>query len=140
MIKFDLFKEWLPSITDGKVGYLYTGVAENDVSAEDFMILRALSQYQDCVNITNLANEKLHGKVPSKLLYDFLFYGIPKKRRYSGKWGKQGKQAQELEVIQKAFKCNAKIAKEYLDLMTEKAIAEIVKEYTDIGGIGKKNG
>lgn len=134
MIKFDLFKEWLPSITDGKVGYLYANVAENDVSGEDFMILRALSQYQDCVEIANLANQKLHDKVSSKLLYDFLFYGIPKKRRYSGKWGKQGKKAAELEAIQKAFNCNATRAKECMDLMSKDALKELVKDYTDTGG------
>lgn len=137
MLKFDLFKEWLPSILDGKVGYLYANVAENDVTAEDFMLLRALSQYQDCVGIANIANEKLHNKVASKLLYDFLFYGVPKKKRYSGKWGKQTKQIKELEVIQQAFQCNTKVAKEYMELIPKDELKALVKEYTDFGGNAK---
>lgn len=140
MIKFDLFKEWLPSIIDGKVSYIYAHVAENDVSNEDFMILRALSQYQDLVGIANLANEKLHGKTPSKLLYDFLYYSIPKKRRFSGKWGKQGKKMAELEIVAKAFNCNQARAKEYVGLMTDEALKELVEDFTDFGGVSKKGG
>lgn len=140
MIKFDLFKEWLPSIIDGKVPYLYKNVPENDVKGEEFMLLRALSQYEDCVGVANLANEKMHGKLPAKLLYDFLFYAIPKKRRFSGKWGKQGKRPDDIEILQRAFNLNYTRAVEYMELMSDEDFKALVKEYTDEGGVSKKRG
>ena len=98
------------------------------------MLCRALSQYSDCLGIANIANQKLHGKVSSRLLYDFLFYAIPKKKRYSGKWGKQAKELKEVEVVKKAFACNNARAREYLMLMSKEDIKQLVKDYTDVGG------
>lgn len=137
MIKYDLFKEWLPSVVEGKGGHLYSNVAEQDVKNEDFMVLRALSHYQDCLPFASLANEKMNGKIAPKLLYDFLFYGIPKKKRFSGKWGHAFKEAKELEVVKKAFKCNNARAKEYMELMDKEVLKQLVKDYTNEGGRGK---
>lgn len=139
MIKFDLFKEWLPSIVDGTKPYLYNDVPEQDVTDEDFMLCRALSYYADCLGFANIANQKLNGKVSSRLLYDFLYYAVPKKKRYSGKWGKQAKELKEAEAIKKAFGCNNARAREYLMLMSKESIKEIVDAYTNEGGrVGKK--
>lgn len=138
MLKFDLFKEWLPSILDGSKPYLYNNVPEDDVTGEDFMLCRALSQYGDCIGVANIANQKLQGKVSSRLLYDFLFYAVPKKKRYSGKWGKQAKEIKEAEAIKKAFSCNDVRAKEYLALMNKKDVERLVKDYTEEGGQGGK--
>lgn len=134
MLKFDLFKEWLPSVLDGTKPYLYNNVPEHDVSDEDFMLCRALSQYGDCIGLANVANQKLQNKVDHKLLYDFLYYAVPKKKRWSGKWGKQAKEMKEVEVVKKAFCCNNARAREYLALMDKQSIEQLVKDYTDEGG------
>lgn len=134
MIKFDLFSEWLASVLDGTVPHIYNNSVEQDVKNEDFMLLRSLSQFEDCLAYSNLANEKMNGKIDPKLLYDFLFYAIPKKKRYSGKWGKAVKEPEHIEVIARAFNCNRERAKEYSTLISKENLEQLVRDFTDMGG------
>ena len=137
MIKFDLFSEWLGSIIDGSHPHIYNNSVEQDIKNEDFMLLRSLSQYEDCLPYANIANEKMNGKIDPKLLYDFLFYAIPKKKRWSGKWGKVTNEDENIEVICKAFDCNRDRAREYLGLIPQDQLEQLVKDYTDFGGRAK---
>lgn len=129
-IKYDVFREWLPSITDGSKPYLYG----KDVTLEPFMLLRALSHFEDCLPYSNLANEKMNGKIDGKLLYDFLFYGIQKKKRWGGKWGKMEKESADLELIKRAFGCNKNIAKDYLRILEKNGELENLRRDYDEGG------
>lgn len=132
-IKFDLFKEWVPSITDKKGRYLYSGVAENDVSEEIYMICRVLSQYEDCLPFANIVNQKMSDKIDAKLAYDFLYYIIPKYKRAFVTWGKTKKEIEDVELVKKAFNCNNERAKEYLNLMSPNQLEKMRGDF-DAGG------
>ena len=132
-IKFDLFKEWIPSITDKKGRYLYSGVADNDVSEEIYMICRVLSQYEDCLPFANIVNQKMSDKIDGKLSYDFLYYIIPKYKRAFVTWGKTKKEMEDVELVKKAFSCNNERAKEYLNLIFPEQLEKMRSNF-DTGG------
>ena len=132
-IKFDLFKEWIPSITDKKGRYLYSGVADNDVSEEIYMICRVLSQYEDCLPFANIVNQKMSDKIDGKLSYDFLYYIIPKYKRAFVTWGKTKKEMEDVELVKKAFNCNNERAKEYLSLISPEQLEKMRSNF-DAGG------
>ena len=132
-IKFDLFKEWIPSITDKKGRYLYSGVADNDVSEEIYMICRVLSQYEDCLPFANIVNQKMSDKIDGKLSYDFLYYIIPKYKRAFVTWGKTKKEMEDVELVKKAFNCNNERAKEYLNLIFPEQLEKMRSNF-DTGG------
>lgn len=132
-IKFDLFKEWIPSITDKKGRYLYSGVADSGVSEEIYMICRVLSQYEDCLPFANIVNQKMSDKIDGKLSYDFLYYIIPKYKRAFVTWGKTKKEMEDVELVKKAFNCNNERAKEYLNLISPEQLEKMRSNF-DTGG------
>jgi hypothetical protein len=126
----DLFKEILPSI-------LYT---KKDVIGDDtkdynaYIINKALSYHNDCVYFANEMN--IRWATPKKQQYDFLRLAIRSRKRSFQPWFRKEKQ-EDLEKIKLFYGISLQKAKETIDLLSEEQL-EIIREKTEIGGLGKK--
>lgn len=129
-MEYDLFKEWLPSITE-KSGYLFDG--RNDQETEQkypaFMINRALSQYEDTALIANEVNR--HSSLDPKLQYDFYFHLVAKRKRFS-KWAKANK-TEEVKTIMEAYNISAKKAEEIQTMFSSEEMEQL-RQYLYKGG------
>jgi hypothetical protein len=130
----DLFKDWLPSVTEKK-GYMF---AEGDLDEIErkypaFMMNRALSQYEDTVLLANEMNCSSH--LDPKIQYDFLYYSVPKKRRFS-KWAKAQKD-DTINMISTIYQISTRRAEEVADLFSDEDI-EALKQYQFKGGKNEK--
>lgn len=131
-MEFDLFKDWIPSITE-KTRYLFENkniTSEIERNYPSFMINRALSQYYDTVLIANEVN-RFSSILDPKLQYDFLYYLVPKKRRFA-KWAKSSKN-DIINTIVDVYNVSIKKSEEICDLLSEKDI-ENLKSYLNRGG------
>lgn len=130
-MEFDLFKEWLPSITEKK-GYLFEKGKEEEIERKypSFMITRALSQYEDTVLLANEIN-RMGASLDPKLQYDFLYHLVPKKRRFS-KWAKAQK-SDTINMIVEAYNISVRKAEEISDILSEDDI-ENIRSYLYKGG------
>lgn len=135
MIEFDLFKEWLPSLTEKK-GYLFEKGKEDQIERKypTFMINRALSQYADTVILVNEMNR--YPSLDAKLHYDFLYHTIDKKRRFS-KWAKATKN-ETINTIVEAYNISPRKAEEISDILSDEDI-ENLKSYLYKGGKNANN-
>ena len=133
-MKFDLFKEWLPSVYNKKQ-YLFAegSIEEIERGYPAFMMNRALSQNEETVLIANELNRM--SSLDPKMQYDFLFHLIPKGKMPWGKWAK-ATPSDTINTIVEAYNISAKKAEEICDLLGEDDI-ENLKSYLDKGG---KNG
>lgn len=130
-MEFDLFKEWLPSITEKK-GYLFERGREEEIERKypSFMINRALSQYEDTVLLANEVN-RMSASLDPKLQYDFLYHLVPKKRRFS-RWAKAQK-SDTINMLVEAYNISVRKAEEISDLLSEDDI-ENLRTYLCKGG------
>lgn len=127
----DLFKEVLPSI-------MVTGknLLNEDGKFPDyvpFVVNRALSFHRDCIHYANDMN--LHPNIPKEYQYKYLLYTIDKYKRPYVPWVKS-KIDERLKYIKEYFDCSQKKAREYLGLLTDEDMNEIIKSL-DRGGIEK---
>lgn len=128
---FDLFKEWIPSITE-KREYLFAGDADVGTIEKDYpayMINRALSQYVDTVLQANEMN--VSASLPAKMQYDYLYHNVEKRKRFS-KWAK-GEKDDVSTTIMQAYGVSYARAIEMASLLGEAKIAQL-KEYLEQGG------
>lgn len=106
---------------------------ENDAMAEKdydgFMTNRAFSLHADSILFANEANK--FTDIDKLMQYDFYFYGLRAKKRFS-KWPKKEK-LEELEVVKKAFGYNNKHAREALAILTHQQINSL-KQKQETGG------
>jgi hypothetical protein len=81
------------------------------------------------------ANEmnKYHA-LDKKLQYDFYFYAIPAKKRWSP-WAKK-EELDNFDIVKEYYKCGNQKAKEYLKVLTSDQIEQLRKRLTK-GGIVK---
>lgn len=111
--------------------YIYTKELEKDIVP--FMINRAMANFYDCVFYANELNKCKN--LTKKQVYDFYHFGIqPKKKRFA-KWGSP-KKDETVMLITEYYKCNVKVAEQYLKFMSDADIASI-REKLDKGGSRK---
>lgn len=127
-MEYDLFKEWLPSITEKK-GYYMDGQEGTEAKYPSFMINRALSQYEDCVLMANMMNHL--SILDAKLQYDFLVHTVAPKRRFS-KWAKATK-SDDILTISKAYNISCKKAEEVMALFSAEEM-DALRESIATGG------
>lgn len=96
-------------------------LAENEYNA--FLTNRQLSQYYDTVMHSNLMN--MHYDLDKRMQYDFYFYAVPKKNRYSEKWSSPSAKTEDIINISKAYDYSKKRAMEIHDLLSPEQILEI---------------
>lgn len=120
--------DWLNDLNSDKKGIF------NETTAADFstfMINRGLSQNVETIMYANELNKHWH--ITKEMAYDFYFYAIPKKKRYT-KWSKASNDnKEELDLIVKHYNVNRVVALEYLKVLTSEDIENIKEQYV-VGG------
>lgn len=107
---------------------------ENDNLAEksynSYIVNKSLSYFIDTILYANEANEIHH--MDKRLQYDYLFYSIPKKKRFS-KWAKPNRD-DDLDLIIEYYQCNYTRASEILKIINNKDL-EYIKQKLQKGGV-----
>lgn len=130
----DLFKDWIPSITE-KREYLFSDgvdVAAVEKGYPAYMINRALSQYVDTALQANEMN--VSSLLPAKMQYDYLYHTVEKKRRFS-KWAKADKE-DDVDVVVLMYSVSRAKAIEMVPILGKDRI-EKLKEIAQMGGKNK---
>lgn len=104
-----------------------------EVGYDSYVINRVLSNTIDSVLFANELNR--YWDIPKQQQFDFLYYGLPKKKRY-GKWHKNQDDKASLELIQEYFGYSRKKAKDVLNLLRPH-LEEIAQELEKGGRRGK---
>ena len=110
----------------------FSGIREYHSESEyaRFIINKSLSYFPDTILFANLANTCLTN-VPNYSHFDFLRFGITKKKRFS-KWAKPIEN-DDLNLIMQYYQVNREKAEDVLKLLTKDQLDEIKKEI-DKGG------
>jgi hypothetical protein len=101
-----------------------------------FLVNRSLSYHKDCIFYANEMNR--YHQIDKKLQNDFLLNIVRSQKRPFAKWVKAEK-SEDLECIKQIFGFSESKAREAVRLLSKEQIQKL-KEQTDIGGSGKKNG
>ncbi|SVE34765.1 uncharacterized protein METZ01_LOCUS487619 [marine metagenome] len=129
MVKRNPF-DFVKSVSQTKIDLMVDEVEEK--AYQPFLINKALSYHQDSVFFTNEMNIR-HG-VDNRLQYVFFLNTLRKRQRFS-KWSKPYI-SKKLDVIKKHYQVSTKIAKEYVELLTDKQMKEL-KKTMNLGGINE---
>jgi hypothetical protein len=124
--------EFVKSINETKEDIMTDDLAEKSYNA--FVVNRSLSYFLDTIFQANEMNRLFH--IPKNMQYRFLINTIRPKKRYSGKWHKQEKNA-EVELIMEVYNYSQEKAQQVLPLFSVADIKELVK-MVDPGGISTK--
>jgi hypothetical protein len=108
---------------------------ENVKGFDPFITNRALSMNLDTIMWANEMN-KAHS-LPKEMQYDFLFFGIPKRRRQFS-WKKKTK-LDNIVVIQQYYECSYAKALEMSRLLTDDDVNDMIAAL-DPGGATKRKG
>ena len=102
---------------------------ENDELAQKgypaFVVNRAFSYTQDTLHIANVINQ--YHQLDARPQYEFLKSAIRPKKRYGSKWAKP-ETNDTINTIAEHYKCNRRVAEQYLTLMTQQQIDQIIKQ------------
>ena len=96
-----------------------------------FMVNRAFSYFQDTVLYAQEMN--LRPELGPKAQYDFLFYSIRARKRFS-KWYKPDPVSEDVDLIMNIYKYSRQKAVEALAVLTPEQLQEL-RRITDTGGV-----
>ena len=126
--------DYVNAILDNKKDLIVDEITEKSYDA--FIVNRALSLHKDCIFYANEMNR--YYILDKKLQNDFLLNIVRSQKRPFAKWVKAEK-SEDLECIKQVFGFSNTKAREAIRLLSKEQIQKL-KEQTDIGGSGKKNG
>ena len=95
-----------------------------------FIVNKGVSFTQDTIMFANQVNMMYN--LDRKLQHDFVYYGIPKGKRY-GKWLKKEETSDTLQMVMDIYKCNINVASQYMKLLSEDQI-KLIREKFEQGG------
>ena len=123
--------DYVASITTSKKNMMRD--TENDTLAEKdynpWIVNKALSYFKDTALIANEINVQHH--LPKRAQYEFLINIVRPNKRWA-KWVKD-ENNEDLDIICEYYRCNSKIGREYLSLLSKDQIT-IIKKELDKGG------
>lgn len=126
--------DYVNSVLQNKKNLIIDELTEKDY--QPFLVNRTLSYHKDCIMYANEMNRR--HLADKKLQYDFFLNTIRSQKRPFAKWVKAEK-SDDLECIKQVFGLSDQKAREAMRLLSNEQIQKL-KEQTDIGGSGKKNG
>lgn len=129
--KIGLF-DWLNALNTTKANLMTD--EESEKAFDPFIIRRGMAQNIDTVLLAQEMN-KLHG-LPKQLQHDFFLLGVTRKKRY-GKWSKKEAVAENLKVVSTYYGVSLREAQEYVALLNDEQIAELVARMDTGGRKGK---
>jgi hypothetical protein len=115
----DLFKQLIPSLTEGKVPIL-----EEEKEYNPFIVNKALSRYLDMILYANEMN--INPNLDKRMQYDYLFHSIRKRKRAFIPWDKKDDNP-TLKTIMDYFNCSIQKAKDTINILTKEQINEIME-------------
>lgn len=119
----DLFKDCIKSLNDKEMNFL-----DENTDAEKhynpFIVNKNFSFGTDSLPYADMMNQLWH--IDKKLQYDFYWHGLPKKKRFN-KWIKADA-IDNVEIVKEYYKCSERLAKQYINILTEDQIKEIKKK------------
>lgn len=89
-------------------------------------------------NLCMIANELNKNGFTKKMVYDCLYYGIPKTSKFIPYNAKKEKAEKEVQYLMEYFQCSQQTAKQYSVLISEEEKAEIVEYFEKRGRSVKK--
>lgn len=92
---------------------------------QPFLVNRAFSQFPDSVLQANFLN--MNWFLPIQTQYDYLFYSLRKRKRFS-KWPKK-QQSDAIPFIIEYYKCSPREAKEYDKILSSEEKEELKRIY-----------
>ncbi len=95
-----------------------------------FIVNRTFSNFAECVMPANIMNCMNH--LDKKMQYDYLYYAIKKKKRFS-KWEKSERDEIIEKLVSDYYKVSRVKAREYLSMMSENDKDELIAK-TNTGG------
>jgi len=129
MIKRNPF-DFVKSVSYTKKDLMVDEVEEK--AYQPFLINKALSYHQDSVFFANEMNIR-HG-TENRLQYMFFLNTLRKRQRFS-KWSRPYI-SKKLDVVKQHYQVSTKIAKEYVELLTDKQMKEL-KKTMNLGGLNE---
>lgn len=99
---------------------------ENDELAErsyaSFLTNRNFSLFSDALGDANTMNRLSH--LPNRLQYDYYFFNLRSRKRFSGKWAKPI-QNNDLDAVLERFQCGHRKALEILRILTPEELKSV---------------
>lgn len=110
--------------------YLYDGPATKNY--KPFLINKALSAFPDCLQAVVFLNEN-HG-LSEKMQHDFLFYGLPKRKRFNRNgWLKRSdaekRNLEMLEDVARTVGYNLERTKQFWSVLTDEQRRQFLDTY-----------
>lgn len=125
--KVGLF-DWLNNLNYDKKP-IFNDETEKDFSS--FMINRGMSQNVETIMFANEMNK--HPLATKNMVYDFYFYIVSKKKRFS-KWAKKDSTNEDdIKLVMDHYQINRNRANEYLRILNKNDIDKIKSMYV-VGG------
>jgi hypothetical protein len=123
--------DYVNSITTTKQ-HMLEGDADAEKRYNAYLVNRSLSYFVDTIFLANSMNTNAH--VDNRMQYDYLFYAVNKKRRFS-KWHKpESNNQSEIEAIKTVFGYNENRARQVFNILKPQDIKKILKECQHMNG------
>jgi len=124
----DLWKQIIPNILKEDKPLEFENINKE---YNPWLVNSACSYYMDTILFANEMNRNPH--LDKQLQYDFLFYGIKKKKRSYSPWIKKEKESEYIDAIKELHSVSTKKAKEMLPIFNKEQLKDLLKR-TEKGG------
>jgi len=124
----DLFKDVIRTLNDKSENIMDTDI-NNEKYYSPYVVNSFFGKCQDSIFFADMLNRR--PDMPNQWQYLFYYHGLPKARRFSGKFEKDSFDKKTIENICKYYKCSSRIAKQYYKLLQEDEIKEINNIYKE---------
>lgn len=101
-----------------------------------YITARTLANYMDTVLLVNEINTVGVQVAPTQH-FDFLYFAVRKKNRYSSKIEKDEVEQNKIKLIAEYHDCSFEKASEYLKILSDDNLKAMKREMEDVGGILK---
>ena len=125
--------DYINSINEKKSYLIETTADEKEYGP--WIVNKGLSFHQQTVHFANMVNQ--NWGLDKKLQYDFLYYGVPKGKRW-GKWLKKEAAEDNLKAVASFYSVSYAKAEQFIKILTKEQLAEI-KLKLNPGGSGRKS-
>lgn len=122
--------DYVNSISSTKENMMESGDESVEKGYNPWITNTALSYFPDTIMLSNVVNINHH--LDNRTQYEFLLASVRPRRRYS-KWVKKDKETEKiLEVVCRHYICNRVVGKQYISIMSNEKIKNLLDLYNNI--------